>query len=63
VFETFTLVVTATVFWALAEALDAAELSALEIDCAAAIPSNDEPEFPPPPPPPPASVTPTPPDP
>jgi hypothetical protein len=53
------LVVTATAFWLLADA----ELSALEIDCAAAIPSNEEPEFPPPPPPPPPSVTPTPPDP
>jgi hypothetical protein len=47
----------------LLELLADAELSALETDWAAAIPSNDEPELTPPPPPPPTSVTPTPPDP
>jgi hypothetical protein len=63
VLMTLTLLVTVTAFCALAEALDEAELRALEIDWAAAMPSNDIPELPPPPPPPPTSVTPTPPDP
>jgi hypothetical protein len=47
----------------LLELLEEAEPSALEIDWAAAIPSNDEPELTLPPPPPPTSVTPTPPEP
>jgi hypothetical protein len=63
VLETLTVLVTAMAFCALAEALDEADARALEVACAAAMPSNDVPELPPPPPPPTASETPTPPDP
>jgi hypothetical protein len=61
----FTLLETVTLLWPLPEPLlellEDADASALEMDWAAAPPSNDDPELPPPPPPPAPSATPTPP--